>query len=294
MQIQSEAQTLTSDQKPDTEPSFHVRIEITLPIRALKMLYRAQPHLLFVILLSAGAIFAQSAETKPVTKSDIFVALEAAKESVELVAKTNSELVAAVRNRGVDFVLTPEEEWQMEMRDASEELLASIREAIDPVERETRIKANRQQSLYAAFAANYNANDLSSRSSALTAAREFLSLYANDANVAEIVTFMQRNLPRLEQSVAMMEQREAALERARSMAAERQQRTEQERSERDRRRQESSGAASNRQTNSTNANIPNAPNAPANRDVFKEPAPPRQPSDPIVRTQRIPTVRRPM
>ncbi|MEQ1762468.1 MAG: hypothetical protein ABL984_04895 [Pyrinomonadaceae bacterium] len=251
------------------------------------MLYRAQLHLLIVILLSAGAIFAQTAtDTKPVTKSDIFAALETAKSSDELLKKTNVDLVAAINERGVNFVLTPEEEWQLGMRDASDELLAAIREAVDPKEREARIAANQQQSLYTEFATNYNANDLAGRQTAVRAGREFVQLYADDPNVAEIVTFMQRNLPRLEQSVTMIAQREEAMERARSMAIERQQLMEQERAERDRRRQES-------------ANNPNAENvrAPrANRSDTKEemvPPPPRQPSDPVVRTPRFPITRRP-
>ncbi len=251
------------------------------------MLYRAQLHLLTIILLVAGAVFAQSAETKPVAKSDVFTALEAAREGTEeLIAKTNAELVAAISKRGVDFVLTPEEEWQLGMRNASEDLLATIRQAVDPQEREARIAANNQQRLYAEFAAGYNSNDLASRRAALTAAREFVSLYSSDSNVAEIVTFMQRNLPRLEQGVTMMAQREEAMERVRAQALERQQRMEQERLARDRRREEAAANSANGQTNRN----PQAPNRPET----KETAPiVRQPSDPLVRTPRIPIVRRP-
>ena len=252
-----------------------------------KMLYRAQLHLLLIILLATGAVFAQTKTDTPVTRSDVFAALEAAKDSAELLKKTNADLTAAVNERGVDFVLTPEEEWQLGMRDASEELLAAIREAIDPKEREARINANRQQRLYTEFATNYNANDLAGRQTAVRAAREFVQLYADDPNVAEIVTFMQRNLPRLEQSVTMIAQREEAMERARTMALERQQRMEQERAERDRRRQEA------------RANDPNSENRRdprTNRSDTKEefvPPPPRQPSDPMVRTPRFPIIRRP-
>ena len=75
------------------------------------MLYRAHLQLFVVILLVAGAVVAQSAEAKPVSKTDIFVALEAAKESTELLKKTNADLIASINDRGVDFILTPEEEW---------------------------------------------------------------------------------------------------------------------------------------------------------------------------------------
>jgi hypothetical protein len=252
------------------------------------MFCRAQLYLLLFILLAGGAVFAQSAETKPVTKSDVFTALEAAKDSTELLKKTNVDLVAAINDRGVDFVLTPEEEWQLEMRDASDELLAAIREAVDPKEREARINANQQERLYTEFATNYNANDLAGRQTAVRAAREFVQLYANDQNVAEIVTFMQRNLPRLEQSVTMMAQREEAMERARAMALERQQQMEQQRQERERRRQETSSASGN------TTSIPTNSNSDANRPGNKEEPPVvRQPSDPMYRSPRIPIVRRP-
>jgi len=254
------------------------------------MLYRAPLHLLLVIVFAAGAIFAQTpTDTKPVTKSDIFVALETAKSSDELLRKTNVDLVAAINQRGVDFVLTPEEEWQLGMRDASDELLGAIREAVDPKEREARINANQQERLYTEFATNYNANDLAGRQTAVRAAREFVGLYANDPNVVEIVTFMQRNLPRLEQSVTMMAQREEAMERARTMALERQQQMEQERQQRERRRQETADEAAAKEQYRRND-----PNAPPNRTGNKEETPVvRQPSDPMYRSPRVPMVRRP-
>ena len=250
------------------------------------MLYRAQLHLLLFTVLAAGSVFGQTTDKKPVSKSEVFAALESAKEeSQELVVRTNAGLVAAINDRGVDFILTPEEEWQLGMRDASDELLSAIRDAVDPQEREARLNATRQQRLYTEFATNYNANDLAGRQAALRAAREFVSLYTSDQNVAEIVTFMQRNLPRLEQSVNMMAQREEAMERARAQQVERQQQMQHAREERDRRRQD---AAANR----SNTNVPNTT---ANRPTTREEAlpPPRQPTDPVVRSPRFPIVRRP-
>jgi hypothetical protein len=258
------------------------------------MLYRAHLQLFLVVLLAAGSLSAQApTDTKPVSKSDIFVALEVGKESPELLKKTNAELIAAINERGVDFVLTPEEEWQLGMRDASEELLKAIREAVDPKERDARITANRQQRLYNEFSAGYNSNDLSSRRAALIAAKEFVSLYGTDQHVSEIVTFMQRNLPRLEQSVSMMEQRETAMERARSEAMARQQRIEQARQDQAQRRQESNAANPNQQGD---RGAPNRPDRNQKEEAERrQPSDPvvRQPSDPIVRTPRLPIVRRP-
>jgi septum formation inhibitor MinC len=173
------------------------------------------------------------------------------------------------------------------MRDASDELLDAIRDAVDPAEREFRIKVDRQQRLYTTFATSYNASDLASRSAAVSAAREFLQDYGNDQNVAEIATFMRRNLPRLEQGVRMMEQRELAMERARAQAVERQQRNEQQRLDRERRREEAAARAANGQNNNSgaasNQRLPAASKTEA----------PRQPSDPVTRPPRIPIGRRP-
>lgn len=254
------------------------------------MLYRAQLHLLLFTVLAAGSVFAQSTDKRPVSKSEVFAALESAKEeSQDLMVRTNADLIAAINVRGVDFVLTPEEEWQLEMRDASDELLAAIRDAVDPKEREARINADRQQRLYTQFASNYNGSDLASRSAALTAAREFVSLYAVDSSVAEIVTFMQRNLPRLEQSVNMLAQREEAMERARAQAIERQQQMERERQVRESRRRETAEQSAAKEQSRRND-----PNSPQNRTGNKEDAPAvRQPTDPMYRSPRIPAVRRP-
>ena len=236
------------------------------------MLYRVQLQLFLLVLLVSGQIFAQSpTDQKPVSKSDVFMALEAAKErSQDLIMKANEDLIAAIGQRGVDFVLTPEEEWQLEMRDASDELLAAIRDAVDPQEREARINADRQQRLYIQFASNYNGSDLASRSAALTAAREFVALYGTDSNVAEIVTFMQRNLPRLQQSVSMLEQREAAMERARAQAIERQQQRDQERQGRERRRQETAEERAAREE--FRRRDPNAPQNPSSVSNAPNPA----------------------
>lgn len=254
------------------------------------MLYRAHLQLFLLILLAAAAVVAQTpVSNAPLTKSEVFATLEASSESEELLNKANLELIAAIAERGVDFVLTPIEEWQLSMRDASEELLDAIRNAIDPEEREFRINIERQQQLYLTFATNFNANDLAGRSAALSAAREFLQDFGNDENVAEIVNFMKRNMPRMEQGVRMMEQREAAMERARAQAAERQQRIEQMRLERERRQQEAAARAAERRNNTS----PAASNQQQNQSPKDATPFPRQPSDPVVRAPRIPISRRP-
>jgi hypothetical protein len=251
------------------------------------MLYRAHLQLLLLIALAAVTIAQSPSGNGPVSKSEVFAALEASTESEELLKKANNDLIAAIAKRGVDFVLTPEEEWQLSMRDASEELLDAIRNAIDPAEREQRIKIDQQQRLYTTFATNFNSNEYAGKSAALSAAREFVGLYADDANVKEIVTFMQRNLPRLEQSVNMLQQREMAMERARAQAAERQVQMEQQRLERERRQQEAAARAEERRNNTGGTAASQRQPAQTKEDT------PRQPSDPVVRAPRIPIVRRP-
>lgn len=246
------------------------------------MLYRNPLHLFLLTLCFAAAVIAQQG---PVTKSEIFSALENAKSSDELLQQTNEKLIEEIEERGLDFLLTPEEEWQLEMRDASEELIGVIRGAIDPAERAFRLKVRKQQRLYLSFATNFNSRDLEGRQAALDAAREFISLYENDPHVAEIVTFMQRNVPRMQRTVSMMERRQEAVERARAQALERQQRQQEQRAERDRRRQEAAASAaaakSNAQTQQQKA--PVAPTPVTKEPQDDQPTERRRPVFPVVR-----------
>ena len=247
------------------------------------MSYRTLPGIFLLILCVVSVASAQPTPAKPLSKSEVFSALESANTSEELIRKTNESLIKEIAERSVDFVLTPDEEWSLELRDASEQLIAAIRNAIDPKEREFRINVQRQQQLYNNFALNFNAADLASRQTALSAAREFVGLYADDPNVAEIVTFMQKNLPRLQQSVAMLQQREEAVERAQAQALEREQRRESQRIERERRNQEAAASRAARTAGSDSAASPNAA-------TDKE----RRPALPTDNTRRaIPNVRRP-
>ena len=183
-----------------------------------KMLYRALLRFFLLLAVLAAAAYAQAKPEGPVTLAELRLILSRAEKSPELIAPTNRELVAAVEERGVDFVLTPEEEWALQLREASDELIEALRSAVDPVEREYRLKVNRQQSLYLAFAQNFSSNDLTAKSTALNAGREFVTQYADDPNVAQIVTFMRRQMPFLERSVQALERQQEAMERERVRA----------------------------------------------------------------------------
>lgn len=178
------------------------------------MLHRALLSL-FLLLAIAAPVCAQVKPDGPVTLAEIRRMLTAAEDSPELLESTNKELIAAVGSRGVDFVLTPEEEWALQMREASDELIEALRGAVDPAEREYRLLVKRQRGLYETFATNLNGYDLTSKNAALTAGREFVAEFAEDPNVAQIVAYMRRQIPSLERSVQMLERREEMMEQQR-------------------------------------------------------------------------------
>lgn len=185
------------------------------------MLYRPFLHFFLVALLFAYIGSAYGQTEPPMTKSQIFRALEAVRDSQELLDRTNRELAQAVAARGVDFVLTPEEEWSLQLRDASADLLTAIRNAIDPKDRENKLFIAKQQGLYNTFTSNYNREELGSKRAALDAGREFVSLYGSDANVAELVAFIRRTIPNLERSVGFLERREEMIRRAQEASLQR-------------------------------------------------------------------------
>ena len=183
------------------------------PVR--KMPYRTLLHFFLLLAAAATAANAQLKANGPVTLAELRSILNRAEKAPELIAPTNKELIAAIERRGVDFVLTPEEEWALRLREASDELIAKLREAVDPAEREYRLRVQRQQNLYDTFARNVSSGDLASRSAALSAARDFVADYADDANVAQIVAYMRRTLPGLERSVQAMQMQADRIEQER-------------------------------------------------------------------------------
>ena len=168
------------------------------------MLFRTLLNL-FLLLGVAVAAQAQLKANGPVTLAELRSILSRAENSADLIAPTNKELIDAVEARGVDFVLTPEEEWALRLREASDDLIAALRSAFDPAEREFRLRVAKQQDLYNTFVSNFNSSDLSAKTAALNAARDFVADYADDSNVTQIVAYMRRTLPSLERSVQIMQ-----------------------------------------------------------------------------------------
>jgi hypothetical protein len=230
------------------------------------MLFRTLLNL-FLLLGVAVAAQAQLKANGPVTLAELRSILSRAETSADLIAPTNKELIDAVEARGVDFVLTPEEEWALRLREASDDLIAALRSAFDPAEREFRLRVAKQQDLYNTFVSNFNSSDLSAKTAALNAARDFVADYADDSNVTQIVAYMRRTLPSLERSVQIMQTQADRVEQERIRNLYRETMRENER-----RRRETAGPQ--------NAN-PNAPktntNSPTPTPNGAVPAPPPRP-----------------
>ncbi len=160
---------------------------------------------LLLSLLAATHIFAQKDDENPVTIQQIRWALNHTPEVPEQIQKTNQELIEAVRRRGVNFVLSAEEEWALSLRNASDELVETIRTATPAEERGRLLMIREQKGLYDTFVNNYSRNDVSSKRIAVDAGKEFVRRYSNDANVAEIVAFLKRAVPALERMLRYLD-----------------------------------------------------------------------------------------
>lgn len=225
------------------------------------MQYRTLLRLFLLLNVFAVLSFAQPKPEGPVTLAEVRSMLTRAEESDKLIASTNRELIAAIEDRGVDFVLTPEEEWALQLREASDELIGAIRSAVNPVEREYRLMVAKQESLYLAFAQNFSRPDLTAKSTALNAGREFIAEYSDDPNVAQIITFMRRQLPSLERSVEALARQAEMMEqnRIRSLYQ--------------------NAARENTRRNRQNAPAQTNTNAPAPAANTQQPQPPQKPNN---------------
>ena len=162
-----------------------------------------------VLLSSAFAVPLAAQETeerpqRPVTKREIRVSLALSPETEEGIEDTNKELISKIKERGVDFALSREEEWSLQLQDASEELIRAIRDALPAEAREQLLKKTEQNELYSAFSRNYTRTDPNSRLIAVAAGKEFLRRYRNDTDVSDKVAFLQRTIPGLERSIPRM------------------------------------------------------------------------------------------
>jgi len=140
----------------------------------------------------------------PVSIREVRVSLRLAVQTPEGIELENKLLIEKIRDRSVDFALTREEEWSLQLQDASDELIETIRNALTQEEREQLLKKTRQEGLYLTFIANQSRPDANSRLIAVAAGREFLQRYRNDQNVREKVAMLQRTLPALERSIPRM------------------------------------------------------------------------------------------
>lgn len=161
--------------------------------------------LLFCTLLSIALAIPAAAQEDdhdpPVTKREISVSLRLAGDLPENLEKTNRELIEEIRDRGVNFALSTEEEWALQLQDASPELIVAIREALAPAERQAVLDNTQRDGLYNAFMTNRGREDVASKQIAIASGKEFIRRYRSDPSQANTIRLMERTIPTLERSV---------------------------------------------------------------------------------------------
>jgi hypothetical protein len=162
-------------------------------------------NLMRLVLLSIAFAVPAAAQidlkNRPVTKREIKVSLGMANEIPAQVNRVNKELIAAIKKRGVNFVLSKYEEWVFQLQDASDELIKSIREAMSEEERARRLDETEREKLYYSFMLNHTRTDRASQQIALTSGREYVRRYKGKSGEAQNISLMERTLPTLERSV---------------------------------------------------------------------------------------------
>lgn len=169
----------------------------------------------FLILISlaffmlASPAFSQTVSTdpqeRPVSRREVRRWLTLTQDNVELSAEANRDLIAEIERRGVDFILSAEEEWSFTLLEASPQLLETIRLAVPAEFRRQILDQRAKHDLFNAFITNYRLGDIQSRRSALDAGREFVRRFAADPSVRQQVDLINRNLLQLTNSILMME-----------------------------------------------------------------------------------------
>lgn len=168
----------------------------------LKILIR---FVLLSIALAVPVAAQDEVRESPVTKREVAAYLRLAPDTPEGIEEANHELIEEIKERGVDFALSFEEEWSLHLQDASQELIETIRKAMSPQEREKRLRRTEQLGFYNMFLTNYSRPDLTSKRIAVTAGREFIQRYKGDPEAAEKIRLVEQNLPALERSVRGMD-----------------------------------------------------------------------------------------
>jgi hypothetical protein len=157
--------------------------------------------MLMSIVLTIPAVGQIDLKRRPVTKREITVSLSLANELPAQVLRVNKELIAAIKERGVNFALSKYEEWALQLQDASDELIKTIREAMSPEERARRLDESEREKLYYSFMLNHTRSDPTSQQIALTSGREFVRRYKGRPAEAQNIAIIERSLPALESAV---------------------------------------------------------------------------------------------
>ncbi len=171
-----------------------------MPLRILIIL------ILFSIAPSAYAqTTAPSGDERPLTRREVRRWLTVTQDNAELSAQANQDLIAEISRRGVDFALTPEQEWSFQLLEASDELIQAIRDGLPADQRQAILDAADKRNLYNSFLNNYARADLTSRKTAYEAGQEFVRRYRSDSTVRDQITFINRLLPQIDRAIRILE-----------------------------------------------------------------------------------------
>ena len=162
----------------------------------------------FVFLLLAGGaqysaaqVPTPSPQKEPeVTYKEILDKLRNASER-DTVANTSRELADAVRRRGIWYVLQGDDRKSLKAAGASDELLATIDNALPDAEKKRIEDITR---LYQVLVDNYSRRDGSSQRRFVETSKEFLTKYGNEPRIKEQVEWVRYALPRIEKYLKML------------------------------------------------------------------------------------------
>lgn len=142
---------------------------------------------------------------RPLTRREVRRWLTITQDDPEMSAQANLDIIAAIEQRGVDFALTPEQEWSFQLLEASDELIQAIRNGLPADQRQAILDAADKRNLYNSFLGNYARADLASRKTAYEAGQEFVRRYRADSSVRDQINFINRLLPQIDRAIRILE-----------------------------------------------------------------------------------------
>jgi len=151
---------------------------------------------LFVFLIGRQQVQAQ--QEKHLNLNDIRETLVFRSGVSKTTEEINEQLITDIRKRGVDFMLSTEDEGALKKAGGSDLLIKSIRENL-PKRLEKNI-------LYRKFLTNYDGT-IKQMKIAVEAAKEYVRKFSDDddKDVKEIIDYFKAVIPELEKAIAIRE-----------------------------------------------------------------------------------------